>query len=267
MDKEFVDYYAILDVGARVTAQSIRRAFRKRLLEVHPDKAEHPTHPEQLKHIIAAFEVLADPALRERYDRVYELRRSALGDRESSIPHVIDSERPADRARAVLYFLVKGQASEAVRRLGEFEGMESLHLSTYLDEEEFIDASFLLAEYFEGEKEFVRALEWYGEVINREMKRRKHRPCYPEVMERTRKVLIHRMTSHADPRVALEYLRRAEALGVTKADSVEVSKKRATCYLEMDMKVEAARHLHAALCLQPQLKGIARLREDLEGYL
>ena len=67
--------------------------------------------------------------------------------------------------------------------------------------------------------------------------------------------------------MALEYLRRAEQLGLSRLERVEVCKRRAQCYLSLDMKNEAAKHLREALELQPQAKGVRRLREALADYL
>ena len=67
--------------------------------------------------------------------------------------------------------------------------------------------------------------------------------------------------------MSLEYLRRAEKLGLSRLERVEVYKKRAQNYLAMDMRAEAARQLQKALALQPNLKGASRLQDALEDYL
>ena len=66
------DYYAILGLERGASQESIRRAFRTRLLEAHPDKTAQPTDPERLRFVIESFDVLSNPESRERYDRVHE---------------------------------------------------------------------------------------------------------------------------------------------------------------------------------------------------
>ena len=267
MKDPFVDYYAVLELPVGASPERIRKQFRRRLLELHPDKAAEPRHPRLLEQLLRAFEVLGNKALRRKYDRHLETRQRVLESRRSRLPHVLDSERPADRARAVLYLLTQQRAKEAVARLDELEAPAIPFLATHLDTGEFIDAAFLIGEYFEGRGLLVPALEWYQEILSRERRRKRHRPCHGETLERAKRVLIHGLTTDADPRVALTYLRRAERLGLERGEEVELLKRRAQCYLELDMRHEAARNVRLARQLQPGCKGMRRLEKQLAEYL
>lgn len=61
------DYYEILGVERNASAEEIRRAYRKKAREFHPDLAG-AEHEEKFKEVSAAYEVLSDPQKRERYD-------------------------------------------------------------------------------------------------------------------------------------------------------------------------------------------------------
>src|SRR5579859_4179593 len=66
---DYKDYYKILGVGREVSADDIKKAFRKLARKYHPDvnpgdkKAE-----EKFKEINEAYEVLSDPSKRKKYD-------------------------------------------------------------------------------------------------------------------------------------------------------------------------------------------------------
>lgn len=267
MQDSLPDYYRLLEVEPSATVQTIRRAFRVRVLAVHPDKAVEPTDPGQLHDLIQAFETLVDPDLRDDYDRRRRIINRSSDDEESKIPHVTESDRPVDRARAILYLLLRERRQEALERVRGIEGSVASFMQEHLEIEEFIDAAFLLGEVFERKSAFIPALQWYQQVLQSEKTRRQHRPCLSETIERVKRLLIARLGAHEDPRVALDYLRRAQDLGLDRLERIEVAKRRAQCYLELEMLDVAARHFREALQLQPQLKGARRLREALRDYL
>lgn len=64
------DYYEVLGVPKTVDAQTLKSAFRKVALQYHPDRNPgNPEAEEKFKEASEAYEVLADPQTRARYDR------------------------------------------------------------------------------------------------------------------------------------------------------------------------------------------------------
>ena len=64
------DYYDILGVARDADADAIKKAYRKRALESHPDRNPGDAEAEsRFKQAAEAYEVLSDPQKRQRYDR------------------------------------------------------------------------------------------------------------------------------------------------------------------------------------------------------
>jgi hypothetical protein len=61
-------HYAALGVAPDATAEAIRKAWRRRAKEVHPDINPDPGATEAFRRLTAAWEVLSDAAARQRYD-------------------------------------------------------------------------------------------------------------------------------------------------------------------------------------------------------
>lgn len=60
-----VDFYEILGLDRECTASDVKKAFRKRALETHPDRGGDP---EEFKRVGKAKDVLSDPQRRKYYD-------------------------------------------------------------------------------------------------------------------------------------------------------------------------------------------------------
>ena len=64
------DYYEILGINKNATAAEIKKAYRKKAIEYHPDKNPgNKEAEEKFKLAAEAYEVLSDEQKRTRYDQ------------------------------------------------------------------------------------------------------------------------------------------------------------------------------------------------------
>ncbi|HOY50977.1 MAG TPA: DnaJ domain-containing protein, partial [Prolixibacteraceae bacterium] len=64
------DYYEVLEVSKNATAEEIKKAYRKKAIQYHPDKNQGDKGAEEkFKEAAEAYEVLSNPEKRSRYDQ------------------------------------------------------------------------------------------------------------------------------------------------------------------------------------------------------
>ena len=64
------DYYEVLEVPKTATQEEIKKAYRKKAIQYHPDKNPgNKEAEEKFKEAAEAYEVLSDPQKRQRYDQ------------------------------------------------------------------------------------------------------------------------------------------------------------------------------------------------------
>jgi molecular chaperone DnaJ len=76
-----VDYYETLGVERGANDEQIRRAFRRKAMEFHPDRNKTPGAEDKFKEINEAYQVLSDQEKRSRYDRFGHAGVNGGGDR------------------------------------------------------------------------------------------------------------------------------------------------------------------------------------------
>lgn len=149
----FIDYYKELNISPDATSEEIKKAYRKRVRDLHPDTHQYCTSEEltqmeeKLKLINRIYEMLMDEETRKKYDKKYAEYLSELEKKERE-------ER------------LQKMAEEAIKKTVERQQMQQKEVVSEEDIEEDLE---------EDTKETVRTL--YEEIKEEERKypfRRRH---------------------------------------------------------------------------------------------
>jgi DnaJ-class molecular chaperone len=62
------DHYATLGISSAATLADIKKAFRQKAAQHHPDRNDAAEAPARFRAVQEAYEVLSDPDLRQAYD-------------------------------------------------------------------------------------------------------------------------------------------------------------------------------------------------------
>ncbi|KAH8414075.1 hypothetical protein KR222_005065 [Zaprionus bogoriensis] len=122
-DKKFkdVNLYELLGVSIEAEQADIRKAYRKRALDCHPDKnPDNPQAAERFHELSKALEILSDGSARAAYDKVLKAKKAAeLRTKQLDSKRQKLKEELEQRERAALHKLQAGQPYSTVRKSDE----------------------------------------------------------------------------------------------------------------------------------------------------
>lgn len=120
-----MDLYKLLDVEESSTLEQIKKAYRKKALELHPDKNLSNKEEAEKKFVELgkAFEILADESARSAYDAVRKAKREKqkrdeqLDDKRRKLKQDLESREKAAREREI-------QKHDKMRKSREEENLQ-----------------------------------------------------------------------------------------------------------------------------------------------
>lgn len=253
------DYYQVLGADPEDSQERIKRCFRQRAKELHPDLTalDDDQAETRMRLLLDAYRVLGDRERRSQYDRLHTLRRRRF-DYRSFLRSRAD---PGSLAKLVLYDLMRSRDREALATFGQLESHLGSDLASLLDYDDFMDCAYLLAEALERDGDYDKACEYYLRVYHAEASRPYFRHFIAEVVERMRDVACFKMADTAAP---LDSVRRIEELidlNLSDRESAFFCKRIAEIYTDVGNLKAARRYLRRALNLDGGLAGVKKLKE------
>lgn len=105
-------YYELLGIDRQVTDEEIRRAYKKKALELHPDRnfndVENATR--KFSEVQTAYEILSDPQERAWYDS----HRDAILSGDDDVSGAAPSEQPSNHTSANAVFTLMSRFNSSV---------------------------------------------------------------------------------------------------------------------------------------------------------
>ncbi len=134
-EKEFVDFYELLQLSPNADTDTIERIFRHLAKKTHPDSTEFPDN-DRFQKIVEAHRTLADPVSRAAYDTKYKKYLNVkwkIASEARSMSAFDDDKITRERILSLLYV----QRRRDMRRPGIGELIIARLLSTPIELLEF----------------------------------------------------------------------------------------------------------------------------------
>lgn len=155
------NYYEILGVRSNSSSEAIKRSFRKKAKELHPDlKLSKGSHSEdEMKLLLRAYEILGNPQKREEYDIKL---KSVLHACSFNYRDYLKSKKDdlASQVQLILFDLMHGNTDEAIEVYNYYFAFSPGDMESYLNRTDYLECLFLLAEEFDKRGEYLTAFEF-----------------------------------------------------------------------------------------------------------
>lgn len=135
------NYYTLLGIDKDASLKDIKRAFRERAKRLHPDIAGKHAETE-MRRLLAAYHVLSSRERRFAYDRAGGYFSKSGFNYRSFLKKRGD---PESLSKLIFFDFLHFEDDEAVKIWLE-GGALDFHLEKYLEREDWMDCSFILAE-------------------------------------------------------------------------------------------------------------------------
>ncbi len=258
-----MDYYTILGVRESSSGEEIRRAYRRLVLDAHPDKNPHRREwaEHRIRLLIEAYDILGN----EENRRVFDIHRKAASKmRGESEPFFFTRKTPGARALLVLYLLTSKKEEKGAQLLVEMEEeYGSEYLREYLCREDYLDSLFLLAEFYIREKNFLAAAERLRVFYHHECHSSSPRHYYNQVIDHLRNLYLRKLPGILAPGLLSTYLSEAADFQLKQNDESLRLHLLAMAAMDSDNFTVAQRAVESFDQLNPSSSELQELRSRL----
>ncbi|MCG8453177.1 MAG: DnaJ domain-containing protein [Spirochaetales bacterium] len=262
------DYYALLGIGIEASRTEVRRAYRAKAKEAHPDLSGDEGHNLFLA-IKEAYEVLSSKAAREAYDETWRAtqRHSKAPAQEWDYRLFLKARKddPESLAKLICFDLLHDRDSEAVDLDESWRG-GFFSLKPYLDREDFMDFGFLLSEAYMEQGAIVKAYRLLRGIAELEEDHPYFKHFYAEVLERLAAIVRQKLPEDDDDRLRMAFLSDLVRLSYPAKEEARLRKLFSELLTAAGRHEDAAQQIFKAYDLAPKMPGLketVKLLKDL----
>ncbi len=225
-------YYQILGITPGASVAEIRKAYRKKVKEYHPDKSSKKTS-EEFQLVVKAYRILSAERTEKFFDEnpFYHKTSGKHKDEFNYRDWLSARNDQESRAKLIFFDLMHGREDDAV---AEFKRMSMEHadfsLKRWFTREDFMDYGYILAEELYFRSEYYDAIILLEQIIRMEYSFSYFKLFFPDVIDFTKNILKRHIEGKLSDELAIDAWERALDLNLGKSDDTFFLYKMADAY-------------------------------------
>ena len=261
------NYYDIFGLDPSCSLEDIKKSFRKKAKELHPDLAGQKDYEgiERLRLLLTAYRVLSDPEKREDYNRRHRFfkNKPQFNYREFLREK---SDDQGSQSKLIFFDLLHDNEEDALDLYDRLLMRPEFSLDLFLDREDFMDCAFILSEEYEKKGNFRKAFHLLTKIVDYEMKKPYFRHFFEEVIQRLRYLSCSKLPSVMERYELLQCYFQLADFNFSQKETAWYTKKIAELYLELNRKDLAEEYLKRGLELNVRLPGAEKLKHRIGSF-
>ena len=246
------DFYEVLGVRENASLAEIKKAYRKKVKDLHPDLIGDVSQKDKFDEVVKAYRVLSDARQRSIFDESFFIRIKKQNKNYESFDYykwLSAREDEESRAKLIFFTLMHQREDEAV---SEFKKMQMNHsdfsLKKWFTREDFMDYGYILAEELVIRGEYYDAFLLLEQIIKMEYSYSYFYIFFPEVIDFTLTILKKNIDRVIPDELALDVYERALDLNLGRVNDRFFLKKMGEEYERLGDKETAN------ICFKESLK-------------
>jgi curved DNA-binding protein CbpA len=209
------NYYELLGVDKGTSGAEIKKAFREKAKQLHPDIAGS-NQAEAMRKLLAAYEILSNPERRYEYDKMYArfVKKAGFNYRT----WLNEQEDPESQAKLIFYELLHLEEEKAIA-IWQKNGALDFRLDKYLDKEDWMDCQYILAEELDKRGFTFEAFKLMASVLVEERQRPYFKLFTIEIENYLKNLVKLRLKSKVDEETWIDCMEIMIGLGFPERDT------------------------------------------------
>jgi curved DNA-binding protein CbpA len=254
------NYYSLLGISQTAAPEEIKKAFREKAKRLHPDIAGEKAAG-GMRNLLTAYEVLSDPDRRFKYDRAYT--RFTQKYHFDYRTFLREQEDDLESQAKLIFFELLHLEEDAALAIWQKRGGLDFPMEKYLDREDWMDCTYILAEELAGRDRYYEAFFLLLRVVREERRRPYFKHFIQEVEGFLKEIVRLKLRSAVDPETYVECIEALLELGFHPRDEARWMRSMAESLVRVGETGAASRVFKEALRRDPSLSSTLKLRQKL----